>query len=235
MSCCVAICGNYHRKTYKTNPAIIYHRFPTDKTLQKIWLNRTKRADSFNIKNARVCSIHFKESDYYNQTHRNKTIKILNANALPSLNLGYIPSEIISSSAKKAKIETDPFQESKIPESSESTLENKHFQLNSADSKTQETPLKSEINELKAQIPQLKQDVEESKIQFRDFKLNLITKLIGLLSPKQVDILGGSKKYKCIKWTTDEIISAIDLHSKSSKLFKSLRKKSAFAQPCNNL
>lgn len=63
MECAVATCKNYWRKT-KDTEHVIYHRFPNNKEIAKIWLFKCKRADTVNIVNARVCSVHFDNEDY---------------------------------------------------------------------------------------------------------------------------------------------------------------------------
>lgn len=48
----------------KNNLNFIWHRFPKDReTIQK-WINTFRRADSFSVDSARVCSVNFYDSDY---------------------------------------------------------------------------------------------------------------------------------------------------------------------------
>ncbi len=54
--CAVAICPSPKGQ--------VYHVFPKDLKLQKVWIDACKRKDKINVKFARVCSLHFQESDY---------------------------------------------------------------------------------------------------------------------------------------------------------------------------
>ena len=54
--CAVATCPN--------PKGLTYHRFPKDENLSKLWKNLCKRRDQINVKNARICELHFEEKDY---------------------------------------------------------------------------------------------------------------------------------------------------------------------------
>jgi hypothetical protein len=43
---------------------VIFHSFPKDRNLIKVWKTKCRRKDPVNEKYARVCSRHFKEDDY---------------------------------------------------------------------------------------------------------------------------------------------------------------------------
>lgn len=60
-TCAVAGCVNSNR--YCKNSTITFHRFPSDEAIRKTWLHACKRADSFSLENARVCSDHFDNSE----------------------------------------------------------------------------------------------------------------------------------------------------------------------------
>lgn len=92
MSCCsVAACPNNWVKTKKSGVQIIYHNFPKDSTICELWKKQCKRHDTINSKNARVCSDHFKATDYIDDMqHRLLNLperKILLKTAVPSLKL----------------------------------------------------------------------------------------------------------------------------------------------------
>ncbi|XP_035228118.1 THAP domain-containing protein 2-like [Stegodyphus dumicola] len=88
-SCAIALCQNYRRKT--KSQGITYHRFPSDPELRKLWTNRCKRADNFNIENARVCALHFTPDDYVRDLKAellgSTPKRVLKANAVPTLHL----------------------------------------------------------------------------------------------------------------------------------------------------
>ena len=63
MPCCaVSGCTNHTRKSKESG--ISFHRFPADEITRKQWLHACKRADNFCISNARICSVHFAETDF---------------------------------------------------------------------------------------------------------------------------------------------------------------------------
>ncbi|XP_035219594.1 THAP domain-containing protein 1 B-like [Stegodyphus dumicola] len=86
VSCAVATCSNtYHN----TKTSVVFHRFPCKNIqLTKEWLHRCRRADIVNTKSARICSIHFTESDYEDDMKNRllglPTKKILKSTAIPT-------------------------------------------------------------------------------------------------------------------------------------------------------
>lgn len=87
--CAVADCTTYNRKTMGTN--IMYHQFPKNEELRRVWVLKCKRKDNFNVKNSCICSKHFSPEDYERDLKAelmNYTAKpILKSTAIPSLNL----------------------------------------------------------------------------------------------------------------------------------------------------
>jgi uncharacterized protein YukE len=94
-NCAVATCSNYHKKTKLSDVKVIYHRFPKDSEMCKLWLGKCKRKDPVNCKYAYICSEHFKPDDYVDDM-KNRLLglpqkMILKSDAVPSLK---IPLEI---------------------------------------------------------------------------------------------------------------------------------------------
>ena len=59
--CSVSYCTNtYKNSRYKK---LKFYRFPRNKHVQMKWIEACKPLKNFNIKNARVCSVHFTKSD----------------------------------------------------------------------------------------------------------------------------------------------------------------------------
>ena len=58
--CAIFGCSNHpgHGK------GISFYRFPKDPDMSKRWVTICRRKDTFNVKNARICSIHFLTNDY---------------------------------------------------------------------------------------------------------------------------------------------------------------------------
>ncbi|GBM83837.1 hypothetical protein AVEN_134533-1 [Araneus ventricosus] len=88
-TCAVATCSNYFRKT--KDKGVIYHEFPVCPNLNKLWISKCKRQDHINVKYARICSHHFRSSDYMDDM-KNYILdlnqkKIFKPDVVPSVNL----------------------------------------------------------------------------------------------------------------------------------------------------
>ena len=102
-TCCV-VCGHVENVTY--------HRFPPDESIRKIWIFRIPKKDFVWKDYKRLCSNHFKSSDYKeestdsNKWRKNKGEKLkrkeLKHGALPSIWLGTLPSFINESPAPRS-------------------------------------------------------------------------------------------------------------------------------------
>ncbi|XP_049795243.1 zinc finger protein 3 homolog isoform X1 [Schistocerca nitens] len=90
MVCCaIAGCTNHSRQVNQLG--IKFHIFPKKSETKQKWINACKRADSFSVENARVCSIHFIDSDYERDL-KSELLNIpskrkLKTDAVPTLNL----------------------------------------------------------------------------------------------------------------------------------------------------
>lgn len=86
--CTVATCNN---SLVKTGTQIIYHSFPKDENVRKIWIQRCKRGGKWNSKSCHVCSNHFGEDDYERDLKSEllglPPKKKLKKTAVPNLNL----------------------------------------------------------------------------------------------------------------------------------------------------
>ncbi|GBM49664.1 hypothetical protein AVEN_262467-1 [Araneus ventricosus] len=118
-ACAVATCSNYYRKT--KGKGVIYHVFPICPNRNKIWISKCKRQDHINVKYARICSDHFRPSDYMDDMKTKKTIllglnqkKILKPDAVPSVNLPLQNNGEDISSRSERKRNRSILQEAKI-------------------------------------------------------------------------------------------------------------------------
>ena len=91
-NCSVYGCSNTWLKTKCSNTK--YFRFPKNTFYQDKWLAACRRADTVNVKNAVICSVHFTSDDYKDDIkHRllnlesPKTLRLLKDDAVPSLHL----------------------------------------------------------------------------------------------------------------------------------------------------
>ncbi|XP_049768982.1 peroxynitrite isomerase THAP4-like isoform X6 [Schistocerca cancellata] len=90
MVCCaIAGCTNHSRQVNKLG--IKFHIFPKKSETKQKWINACKRADSFSVENARVCSIHFTDLDYERDL-KSELLNIpskrkLKTDAVPTLNI----------------------------------------------------------------------------------------------------------------------------------------------------
>lgn len=81
-------CSFYSCKNYsKINKNVVYHRFPSDDNICALWIEKCKRPEITNTKNARICSDHFDEECYEDDMqHRILGLpvrKVLKKNAVP--------------------------------------------------------------------------------------------------------------------------------------------------------
>ena len=88
-SCSVAICSSPKEA--------IYHTFPKNSHTEKLWIIACKREGTINVKNARICSKHFKDDDYERDLQHEllnlPPRKRLKADAVPSV--GLFPGKIL--------------------------------------------------------------------------------------------------------------------------------------------
>ncbi|GBO19128.1 Transposable element P transposase, partial [Araneus ventricosus] len=115
-TCAVATCPNYHRKT--KGKGVIYHIFPVCPNWSKIWISKCKRQDHINVKYARICSDHFRPSDYMDDM-KNRLLglnqkKILKPDAVPSVNLPLQDNGEDISSRSERKRKRSILREAKI-------------------------------------------------------------------------------------------------------------------------
>ena len=90
-----AVYGCYSGSTKESRQGVKFFRFPKDKHTLKKWILACKRKDEVKVKCARVCSKHFRDSDY-KQAYRIKKDKLgssptkcrlLHPRAVPSVQL----------------------------------------------------------------------------------------------------------------------------------------------------
>jgi hypothetical protein len=62
--CTVAVCNNSFEKTKRAGMNIMYHQFPKNQPLRNIWIQRCRRAGTWNPNSCHICSIHFTADDY---------------------------------------------------------------------------------------------------------------------------------------------------------------------------
>lgn len=90
-----AVYGCYSGSTTGSRQGVKFFRFPKDKNTLKKWISACKRKDEVKVKSARVCSKHFKESDYKQACRIKKEesgssprkCRLLHPRAVPSLQL----------------------------------------------------------------------------------------------------------------------------------------------------
>ena len=85
----MADCRSSKKTKTERGSALVYHRFPRDKNLRKVWITKCRRADVFNVNNATICSDHFLPDDYTrdlrNELLQLPTRKRLKNSAVPSI------------------------------------------------------------------------------------------------------------------------------------------------------
>lgn len=97
-NCSVATCKNYSKITRGTD--IKYFRFPSNKHLAKQWIAACGRKGPINLKNARICSLHFVNSCFEVPLQQKMlgytpiNSRHLKPDAVPTLNIHEFPAEI---------------------------------------------------------------------------------------------------------------------------------------------
>ncbi|KAJ8926288.1 hypothetical protein NQ314_021347 [Rhamnusium bicolor] len=63
--CAVVSCKNWYTAKYRVSPVeISYHSFPKLEIVRAEWIKCSGRTGEWNVKNARMCSVHFKDNDF---------------------------------------------------------------------------------------------------------------------------------------------------------------------------
>ncbi|XP_049799802.1 uncharacterized protein LOC126235110 [Schistocerca nitens] len=121
--CAVTGCFSYNRDTKGTD--VMYHSFPHNETLQKLWLSKCCRKDSVNVAHARICSRHFAETDYLRDLQSEllnlPRKRILKPDAVPSCNLPRSSATVNVSPATEDR--TKRYKKRELPKRSLETLE----------------------------------------------------------------------------------------------------------------
>ena len=70
MPCC-AVYGCKNRGSISKENQVSFFRFPKSVTLRNKWLLATGRQDTFNLNNARMCSVHF-DHEFFEKDMKNR-------------------------------------------------------------------------------------------------------------------------------------------------------------------
>ena len=103
-SCCAYGCTNRQTK----GSSLTFHRFPAQKSLQKLWILAIRRKNYTPSKSSFVCSEHFRPDDFKTHTTR----KCLKENSVPSL-FRALPEHLQATEpeVKKRKVQVPEVQE----------------------------------------------------------------------------------------------------------------------------
>ncbi len=91
-TCCAPGCKTGYQSEKSRNPSVSLHKFPKDQALVKLWLRKIPREGFTPTSSSRICSLHFRDSDFIrescdsNKYRRQKTLakKRLKDDAVPS-------------------------------------------------------------------------------------------------------------------------------------------------------
>lgn len=106
--CAMISCPSHNKKLKKKASngnqiveKVHFYRFPRDKILCDIWVGKCQRETPFNVQNARICSLHFKEDDF----ERNLRLELLSFPYATKkiLKAGSIPTDTVPSKSKCKK------------------------------------------------------------------------------------------------------------------------------------
>ncbi|GBL85209.1 hypothetical protein AVEN_222697-1 [Araneus ventricosus] len=115
-TCAVATCSNYHRKT--KDKGVTYHVFSVCPNRNKLRISKCKKQVHINVKYARICSDHFRLTDYMDGM-KNRLLclnqkKILKPDEVPSVSLPLQDNGEDNSSRSDRKRNRSILQEAKI-------------------------------------------------------------------------------------------------------------------------
>ena len=117
--CAAALCSNRS----DNRPDLIFHNFPLDERLRKIWDQKMKRGDKKFVSNASLfcCSELFSEKDYRKSLTGKRHDLV--TNAVPSIFPWSVPNDEVSERSERAKSREKRIQPTAGPSES---MENKH-------------------------------------------------------------------------------------------------------------
>ncbi|XP_055851945.1 THAP domain-containing protein 7-like [Episyrphus balteatus] len=126
MRCAIYGCDNDNRGE-KCKNKISFFRFPYEENELKIWILACCRSDTINKRNARVCSVHFKEEVFH------PTVK-----GIQRLKKGSVPSQFLVSKVPKKQenqSRAQPLQGSNL-----NTQQSQHLQASNQNTNTVQYP-----------------------------------------------------------------------------------------------
>nr|CAH7759845.1 unnamed protein product [Callosobruchus chinensis] len=240
--CAVANCKNYNRVT--KGSGVKYFRFPKNEDLAKQWVIACRRKDEINLKNACICSKHFDNSCFEIPLRQKlldytpKNSRHLKPDAIPILNLPgcHEPNsenkeERSARLMKRSQHKTvtallnsstsgisEPVQQStnyQIRICYENLLVIHYFRASQMKIKL----LEEKVMLLEKQNAEL---IEKSKKLEEATALKYKSALATIFTQGQIKKLFGSGN-KRIRWSPDDIASAVSLRSVSPKAYRYLR------------
>ena len=237
-NCAVFGCSN----TSTTN--ISLHSFPRDTTLQKILINKCKRADEFNVKESAICSVHF-EPDCYNRDLEHELLNLpirkrrfLKEHAVPTLNLpGAEPPRARHGGNVRARRRavneimdenSQSFREEKLQTERRTTTSvgtNTEVWQEKCTHITELIRLRTLVHKQRKMIAALRAKVRKPRsasVEEGPVRKKVEEVLLDIFSPGQVKcIVQGKKK---VKWSQEDLKMAIVLRHMSRKAYSYLRK-----------
>lgn len=245
MVCCaIAGCSNHTRNQNKLS--FKFHSFPKDNETRKKWVHACRRADSFSVDTARICSVHF-ESSAYARDLKSELLnlppkQVLKQDAVPTLNLS--ASSVVLKDKSSPSNEKRTFRAQKRSSrkevedilqgtsndfsfselvSEENNMPNsdnvKHCEcdIDSLNSKLETMSL--EIKELREQNLQLQDRLSQTNAELLRLK-QLRNVVRGTFSESQQQFL---MKGRCTNWSSEDIAKAATLRCLSYKALGFLR------------
>nr|CAH7759843.1 unnamed protein product [Callosobruchus chinensis] len=239
--CAVANCKNYNRVT--KGSGVKYFRFPKNEDLAKQWVIACRRKDEINLKNACICSKHFDNSCFEIPLRQKlldytpKNSRHLKPDAIPILNLPgcHEPNsenkeERSARLMKRSQHKTvtallnsstsgisEPVQQSSANTNSDPAVV--HQACNPTPSNMKIKLLEEKVMLLEKQNAEL---IEKSKKLEEATALKYKSALATIFTQGQIKKLFGSGN-KRIRWSPDDIASAVSLRSVSPKAYRYLR------------
>lgn len=230
----------------------MFHKFPQNDDLRAIWVAKCCRQDKFNIKNARICSIHFTPNHYERDLksellNYEPRIKILKKDAVPTENL---PKKGATKVVEEARITRREQRENKklvqslilqpitsttslLSDGIDDNLMGNIIEDNASSDTTRDVSEKREDNATQMEINVLKSKYTDLKTKIATLEaenialkqqVNYIDKIF---TPGQIQKMKKSIDpfhVKRVKWTFDDISKALCLRSSGPRAYRHLLK-----------
>ncbi|XP_055387879.1 uncharacterized protein LOC129616308 isoform X2 [Condylostylus longicornis] len=245
--CAVFNCNSNSDKKLKRNmndssfKETKFFRFPKNKEIAKIWIQKCGRKDKFNIQSSYICSKHFVQEHYRRNLQHEllnyspKNSKKLKDDAVPTENL---PSAIESKSSETVSERLGRYIKKQRQETVTNILKidnqienldcvevHTNDEVQEKNSKCDQSTSTEDLNECKPKSPTKEQLKNDNKMLSKQcyFLKQENDCLKNIFTPNQRKKM--AKKGNRVKWNIEDISESIAIYSSGPKAYRLLLKK----------